>query len=189
VTFVVAKITDRDTGQVSLLADTKLTDKNNDTLNRQTLANPSQKVVIVDDDDVVVGFAGDTPQSALRQIVALRGQLTGAIEKALRSYTAEMHELEGVSKRFLLAVRKPYVQIIAIANGEREDRTETGTGWIGDREAFEAYSRVYQSPQLQQISDAPRFIMSMVNLVGMEDVVQERRSVPWSDSRAGSRRS
>jgi hypothetical protein len=84
VTFVIAKITDRDAGQVSMLADTKLTDKNDDTLNRRTLANPSQKVVIVDD-DVVIGFAGDTPQSALRQVVALRGQSVGTIEKALRS--------------------------------------------------------------------------------------------------------
>jgi hypothetical protein len=81
-----------------------------------------------------------------------------------------MHELPGVSKGFLIAVRKPSVQIIAIANGERQDRTEIGTGWIGDREAFETYSQIYQSPQLQHLPDVRRFILSMVNLVGMEDV-------------------
>ena len=69
-TFVIAKIIDHNAGKVSLLADTKLTDRNNDALNRRTLANPCQKVVIVND-DVVVGFAGDTPESALREVVGL----------------------------------------------------------------------------------------------------------------------
>jgi hypothetical protein len=168
VTFVIAKITHRDSGQVSLLADTKLSDTHDETLNRQTLTHPFQKVVIISD-DVVIGFAGDTPDLALERLVALRGQSAAAIEETLQSYTAEMREL-GASKKFLVVERTPSVRIVVIANGEREDRTDIGTGWIGDREAFEVYSSVYQSAGLQQFAEAQRLFMSMVNLVDMEDV-------------------
>jgi hypothetical protein len=93
-TFVIAKIIDRDTGKVTLLSDTKLTDQHDDRHNRRTLSNPCQKVVILDDDSVV-GFAGDTPESALKRVVELRGQSAQEIEAALLLFTAEMHEFSG----------------------------------------------------------------------------------------------
>jgi hypothetical protein len=170
VTFVIAKITDRDAGKVMLLADTKLTDRNDETLTRRTLANPCQKVVIVND-DVVVGFAGDTPESALKKVVGLRSQCVEEIEDALPSFTAEMQKLHGVSKKFLVVVRKPTTRIIVIDNGTRDDRTDIGTGWIGDPDAFDAFSRVFQSEASHSILDlAQRFVLSMVSLVGLEDV-------------------
>ena len=72
-TFVIAKVTDPDAGKVTLFSDTKITDQNDSTFNRQTLSNPGQKVVIVDD-DVVIGFAGHTPASAVNRVAELRGQ-------------------------------------------------------------------------------------------------------------------
>jgi hypothetical protein len=87
-TFLIAKIIDRDTGKVTLLSDTKLTDQHDVRHNRRSLSNPYQKVVIVDD-DIVVGFAGDTPESALKRVVELRGQSAPEIEHELLSYNAD----------------------------------------------------------------------------------------------------
>jgi hypothetical protein len=97
-TFVIAKVTDPDAGKVTLFSDTKITDQNDGTSNRRTLSNPGQKVVIVDDDVVVVGFAGDTPASAVNRVAELRGQSVHGIEDALRSLSAEMHNTAGASK-------------------------------------------------------------------------------------------
>ncbi|WP_131813636.1 hypothetical protein [Mycolicibacterium fortuitum] len=169
-TFVIAKIIDREAGKITLLADTKLTDRNDDTHNRRTLANPGQKVVIVDD-DVVVGFAGDTPKSALEKIVELRGQSPEAIEDALLSFTTEMQNLAGVSKTFLVISKKPTLRITVIGNGNRQDRTGIGTGWVGDAEAFKAFSAIFQSPAAQAIADlGARFFMAMVHLIASENV-------------------
>lgn len=57
-TFVIAKVIDSAAGKMTLLADTKITDQHDGTSNRRALSNPGQKVVIIDD-DVVVGFAGE----------------------------------------------------------------------------------------------------------------------------------
>ena len=82
-----------------------------------------------------------------------------------------MQKLQGVSKKFLVVERRPSPRILVIDNGAREDRTNIGTGWIGDPEAFRAFSRVYQSEALQPITDAgQRFVLSMAQLVVMEDV-------------------
>ena len=169
-TFVIAKVTDHINGKVSLLADTKLTDRHDDALTRRTLSNPCQKVVIVND-DVVVGFAGDTPESALRALVGLRGEGVEAIEDALISFSQEMSRLEGVSKKFLIVRRRPSLRIVVIDNGQQEDRTSIGTGWIGDPEAFRAFSAVFQNENFQSIAHHDqRFVGAMAYLIGMEDV-------------------
>lgn len=142
-TFVIAKVTDPDAGKMTLLSDTKITDQNDGTSNRRTLSNPGQKVVIVDD-GVVVGFAGDTPASAVNRVAELRGQSVKGIELALRSLSAEMHSAAGASKSFLVVARKPKPRITVISRGEQEDRTAIQTGWIGDRQAFNAFSEVFQ---------------------------------------------
>ncbi len=167
-TFAIAKIIDPDAGKVTLLSDTKLTDSHDDTHNRQSLRNPCQKVVIVDD-DLVVSFAGDNPESAVKRVVELRGRSAKDIEEALLSYTAEMNAISGVSKSFLVVARKPTPRITVISNGALEDRTEIGTGWIGDRDAFDAYSAVFQdSAELDNLHQ--RFIFAMTFLTSFEDV-------------------
>jgi hypothetical protein len=169
-TFAIAKIIDRDTWKVTLLSDTKLTDQHDDRHNRWTLSNPCQKVVIVDD-DMVVGFAGDTPESALKRVVELRGQSAQEIEDSLLSFTAEMHELSGVSKNFPVIARKPTPRITVISNGELQDRTEIGTGWIGDRNAFNAFSEVFHDDTaLGARRLEERFFIAMTSLIAWEDI-------------------
>jgi hypothetical protein len=96
-TFVIAKLTDPDAGRLTLYSDTKITHRNDVTFTRQTLINPGQKVVIVDD-DVVVGFAGDTPGPAVNRVAELRGRSVDEIEVALRTLSDEMNQAAGVSK-------------------------------------------------------------------------------------------
>lgn len=169
-TFVIAKVTDPDAGKVTLFADTKITDQNDATSNRRTLANPGQKVVIVDD-DVVVGFAGDTPATAVNRIAELRGQSIDDIESALCSYSAEMYRTAGISKSFLIVGRKPKLRITLISQGEQEDRTAIQTGWIGDRQAFEAFSAVFQDDSAPvDLGLEGRFFVAMSGLIGWEDI-------------------
>lgn len=169
-TFVIAKLTDPDLGKLTLVSDTKFSDRNNSTLNRQTLSNPGQKVVIVDD-DVVVGFAGDTPSTAVNRVAELRGRSADEIEDALLSLSAEMHRTTGVSKSFLVVARKPNPQISVIRQGEREDRTAIRTGWIGDREAFNAFSEVFQDRSAPADLDVERrFVIAMIDLVSSGEV-------------------
>lgn len=69
-TFVIAQITDDD-GALSLMADTKVTIAHDERAPRQIYTRPCQKIVILDD-NLVAGFAGDTPDTALRHLVGLR---------------------------------------------------------------------------------------------------------------------
>lgn len=169
-TFVIAKVTDIDAGKVTLFSDTKITDQNDDTSNRRTLSNPGQKVVILDG-DVVVGFAGDTPASAVNLVAELRGQPVDGIEDALRSFSAEMRETAGASKSFLVVARKPKPRITVISGGKQEDRTAIRTGWIGDREAFNAFSEVCQDDSAPAgLGLEGRFFIAMNGLIAWEDV-------------------
>jgi hypothetical protein len=169
-TFVIAKVTDPDAGKVTLFSDTKITDQHDGTSNRRTLSNPGQKVVIVDD-DVVVGFAGDTPASAVNQVAQLRGQSVDGIENALRALSAEMHETVGASKSFLVVARGPKPRITVISRGEQEDLTATRTGWIGDRQGFNAFSEVFQDNSAPgELSLEGRFFIAMSGLIAWEDV-------------------
>ncbi|MEE3755235.1 hypothetical protein [Mycobacterium intracellulare] len=169
-TFVIAKLTDPDLGKLTLVSDTKVTDRNNSTINRQTLSNPGQKVVIVDD-DVVVGFAGDTPAPAVNRVAELRGRSVDEIEDALLSLSEEMNRTAGVSKSFLVVARKPNPRISVIRRGEREDRTAVRTGWIGDREAFNAFSEVFQDGSAPAGLDVERrFVVAMIDLVSSAEV-------------------
>jgi hypothetical protein len=170
VTFVIAKVTYPDTGKVTLMSDTKITDQHDGTFNRRTLSNPGQKVVIVDD-DVVVGFAGDTPASAVNRVAELRGRPVAEVEDQLLSLSDEMNREAGVSKSFLVAVRQPEPRISVIVRGEREDRTGIRTGWVGDRQAFEAFSEVFQDDSAPADLDVEkRFVLAMIDLVSSEDV-------------------
>lgn len=169
-TFVIAKLTDPAVGKLTLVSDTKFTDRNSSTLNRQSLSNPGQKVVIVDD-DVVVGFAGDTPAPAVNRVAELRGQSVDEIEDALLSLSLEMDRTIGVSKSFLVVARKPNPRICVIRRGEREDRTAIRTGWIGDREAFNAFSEVFQDSSAPADLDVERrLVIAMIDLVSSDEV-------------------
>lgn len=139
VTFVIAQITEED-GDLTLIADTKVTVEHDERASRQTDTRPCQKVVILDD-DLVAGFAGDTPAAALRHLVGLRGMSTDEVIVDLVAYTAELSAIRGVSKSFVIAKRAPDPQLWTVCNGVAEDHTAIGTAWVGDRDAHRAYTR------------------------------------------------
>ncbi|TRW79287.1 hypothetical protein FK535_22455 [Mycolicibacterium sp. 018/SC-01/001] len=170
-TFAIAKIVDRTAGKITLLADTKLTHQHDVTQNRHALANPAQKIVIVNG-DIAIAVAGDTPASAIEKVVGLRGLPPNAIESALMSYAVEMQKIPGVTKSFLLITRKPKPRIIVIRNGIRDNRTEVGTGWIGDLDAYRLFNNLFLSDAAQTaIPDLEgRFMMAMVNTIAWDDV-------------------
>lgn len=169
-TLVIAKVVDPDAGAVTLLSDTKITDRNDDTSNRRTLSHPGQKVVIVDD-DVVVGFAGDTPAPTVNRVAELRGRSVDEIEEALRSLSAEMHETAGVSKSFLIVARTPEPRITVIIRGEQEDRTAIQTGWIGDSQGFNAFSEIFQDDSAPAgLGLEGRFFTAMSDVIAWDDV-------------------
>ncbi|WOC14033.1 hypothetical protein [Gordonia sp. MP11Mi] len=167
-TFVIAKIVDRETGQIMLLADSKVTHRNNDRLTRNSLVNPIQKVVIVND-DTVVGFAGDNPDLATQKLVELRKTSTNQIESTLQRYSLQKYSERGATTRFLVAIRKPSPRIVEVSNGKIDDRTIIGTGWIGDYEAFRAYTRTYHD--LEDMDDpGGRFVGAMASTVAQEEI-------------------
>lgn len=137
-TFVIAQITDED-GTLSLVADTKVTVTHEETATRQIYTKPCQKVVILDD-DLVAGFAGDTPSTAIRHLTLLRGKSASDVVDSLTDYTAEAGALRGVSKSFLIAKRAPEPRLWTVSNGHVEDRTPIGTAWIGDPAAHRSYT-------------------------------------------------
>jgi hypothetical protein len=66
---------------------------------------------VIVDDDVVIGFAGDTPPSAINRVAELRGLSVDEIEDALLSLSGEMNRMPGISKNFLVVVRRPTPRI------------------------------------------------------------------------------
>lgn len=98
-TFVIAKIVDHRAGRVMLLADTKITHRNDAKRTGHALVNPEQKVVIVND-DIVVGFAGDNPDNAKRAVVGLRGSTVDDVEAGLLDYTRSKASVKDASTSF-----------------------------------------------------------------------------------------
>ncbi|MCR5977480.1 hypothetical protein GDN83_06955 [Gordonia jinghuaiqii] len=167
-TFVIAKIVDHHAGRVMLLADTKMTHRNDEKLTRHALVNPLQKVVIVND-NVAVGFAGDNPENAIRAVVDLRGNTVNDIKTGLLDYTRSKATVKDASTSFLLTTRGPAPQIVEISNGIVEDRTAVGTGWIGDADAHRAYTKTFLD--LQHMPDlGGRFVGAMASVVTREEV-------------------
>ena len=151
-----------------LLADTKITHRNDAKRTGHALVNPEQKVVIVND-DIVVGFAGDNPDNAKRAVVGLRGSTVDDVEAGLLDYTRSKASVKDASTSFLLATRGPVPRIVEISNGIVEDRTAVGTGWIGDPAAHRAYTKTFLA--LQDMPDlGGRFVGAMASVVTSEEV-------------------
>ena len=77
----------------------------------------------------------------------------------------------GASKSFLVVARKPKPRITVISQGEQEDRTAIQTGWIGDRQAFNAFSEVFQDNSAPaDLGLEERFFIAMNGLIAWEDI-------------------
>ncbi|OZD18744.1 hypothetical protein CH253_16810 [Rhodococcus sp. 06-156-3C] len=167
VTFIIAQITDED-GELSLIADTKLTVEHDDRATRQIYTRPCQKVVILDD-DVVAGFAGDTPETSLRHLAGLRGMPIDKIVENLVEYTARLSEIRGVSKSFVIANRAPDPQLWTVSNGAAENRTGVGTAWVGDRDAHRAYTK-NSMEWPSNMGKKDRFVSSVMSVIALDDI-------------------
>ncbi|WP_147343831.1 MULTISPECIES: hypothetical protein [unclassified Rhodococcus (in: high G+C Gram-positive bacteria)] len=166
-TFVIAQITDDD-GALSLMADTKVTVAHDERATRQIYTRPCQKIVILDD-NLVAGFAGDTPDTALRHLVGLRGKTIDEVIENLVDHTARLSAIRGVSKSFVIAKRAPAPQLWTVSNGDAEDRTAIRTAWVGDRDAHRAYTGF--SLQLpQEMSRQDRFVRSVMTVILFDDI-------------------
>lgn len=165
-TLIIAKIIDREKGSIVLVGDSKVTHRNNERLTKNSLVNPIQKVVIIND-DVAVGFAGDNPDIAIRKLVELRRNSDEEIEPILQEHSNEKYN-NGASTRFLVIRRKPTPHIVQISNGIADDRTSIGTGWIGDYEAFRIYTKLFQD--LKTIPDpTSRFLGAIAHVIANEE--------------------
>ncbi|MDV8058380.1 hypothetical protein [Rhodococcus sp. IEGM 1343] len=167
-TLVVARITDPDDGRVSLLADTKITHSNgNVTANRHDLTRPGQKVVIVND-NLVVGFAGDNPDSGVRCAVNARDyQRTTQILDHLTQFSGEFPT---VSRSFLVVERYPVPRLWRIVNGRCEERTEVRQAYVGDDDAYDRFRARTLEFDDTNSTDELRLVGSMQSVVAMEDL-------------------
>ncbi|WP_156042483.1 hypothetical protein [Rhodococcus sp. UNC363MFTsu5.1] len=166
-TFVIAQITEDD-GGLSLIADTKVTVAHDERATRQIYTRPCQKVVILDD-DLVAGFAGDTPATSLRHLAGLRGKSIDEVVENLVEYTAELSALPGVSKSFVIAKRAPDPQLWTVSNGDAEDRTPVRTAWVGDRDAHRTYTR-YSMEWPQDTPRKDQFVWSVMSVISLGDI-------------------
>ncbi|WP_156045305.1 MULTISPECIES: hypothetical protein [Actinomycetes] len=167
-TLIIAQITDED-GEISLIADTKLTVEHDEQATRQIFTRPCQKVVILDD-DLVAGFAGDTPATSLRHLLGLRGRSIDEVVENLVGYTADVTAIPGVSKSFVIAKRAPGQQLWKVSNGVAEERTTVGTAWVGDKEAFEAYTRYSHTEPFKHFDKKQRFVSSVMTVIAFGDI-------------------
>ncbi|WP_157753373.1 hypothetical protein [Gordonia sp. 1D] len=168
-TLVVARITDKRDGQVSLMADTKISDYLGDeSANRQVLTRPGQKVVIINN-DVVVGFAGDNPEHGVREAVNARARHCRTTD-LLNHLTQYSGESSTVSRCYLVAIRRPEPQLWRIANGRCEDRTDVCQAYVGDENAYDRFRSRTQQWDSATVTDEFRFVSSMQTVVNMDDL-------------------
>nr|WP_271213588.1 hypothetical protein [Rhodococcus wratislaviensis]GLK40765.1 hypothetical protein GCM10017611_76400 [Rhodococcus wratislaviensis] len=168
-TLVVARITDLREGRVSLLADTMIYHANgNETANRQKLSRPGQKVVILND-DVVVAFAGDNPDSGVREAVRVR-ERRGSRTEVLDHLTRFTDELASVSRCYLVVERRPEPRIWQIVNGRCEERTSVRQAFVGDEKAYDRYRARTQRWDDDSTTDEFRLVGSMQSVITMDDL-------------------
>jgi hypothetical protein len=168
-TLIVARITDSRDGRISLLADTKITYSNGDeTANRQVLGRPGQKVVILND-DVAVGFAGDNPDTALRHVVGLRGRGFTRSD-LLGNLTSFSGASAHASRSFLVVERFPVPRLWQIINGRFEERTDVRLSYVGDTDAYNRFrSRTLEWGESSGTEEMG-FVGSMQSVVTMDDL-------------------
>lgn len=167
-TLIVARITDRLLGRISLLADTMITDfRGDEAANRQVLSRPGQKVAIIDD-NYVVGFAGDNPNTALKEVVEMRR--SSPRESELLSRLAQFTGASAtLSRGFVVASRYPEPRLWTVVNGEVDDRTTIGQAYVGNTAAYNAY-RTYAQQWGSDQTDEFRLVSSMQTVIMLNDI-------------------
>ncbi|WP_328354124.1 hypothetical protein OG976_22945 [Mycobacterium sp. NBC_00419] len=166
-TFAIAEVLSDAAGRVTLLADTKLTDRLDDVATRHIYTHPCLKIVIIDD-DIAVAVAGDNPESALRFVTSLRGQGLAQIVESLRRYSVD-HDSRNVSKSFLIAKRAPNPKLWRIVRGQVDDSSALPRLWIGDPAAFSAFQSQHHSA-LPSATAEFRLVAAMQAISAFDDI-------------------
>jgi hypothetical protein len=121
-------------GEVSLVADTKITDEIGDeSWNRQVYRNACPKIRILRD-DLAVGVAGRNPHQVLRRLGDLRARPVDDVLSALAT---------NPYASFVVASLSPSCRLWQVKNCQVEDRTSIGQCRIGDPEGIEIFTQQY----------------------------------------------
>lgn len=166
-TFAIAEILADAAGRVTMLADTKLTNRLDEVATRRIYTHPCLKIVIIDN-DVAVAVAGDNPEAALRFVTSLRGHTIAQIVESLRRYSVD-YDSRNVSKAFLIAKRAPNPKLWRIVRGDVDDSSTLPRLWIGDRAAFSAFQRQHQSALQSQPAEF-RLVAAMQAITAFDDI-------------------
>lgn len=156
VSLVVAQMHD---DGISLVGDTKITKKFDETWTRQVLRNACPKLVILRD-DVAVGITGDNPDIVLRRLVGLRDQPVEVLLEA-------MLNIDYAS--FVVAALRPSPQLWKVSAGSTEERSSVGRCWAGDHDAYEFFQQRYHEWP-EEIGPAFRLMSSMQWLLNFNPV-------------------
>ncbi len=156
VSLVVAQIHD---GGISLVSDTKITHKFDETWTRQVFKNALLKLMILRD-DVVVGITGDNPDIGLRWLVEFRDQSVEDLVKA-------MVNIDYAS--FVVAELGSSPQLWKVSAGSTEERSSVGRCWSGDHDAYELFQQQYHEWP-EEMDPAFRLMSSMQWLLSFNPV-------------------
>ncbi len=126
VSLVVGKIHD---GGVSLVADTKITYRIDDTRTCQVYENALPKLVVLRD-DLCAGFAGNDPHGVLQRLVALRNQPVAAVLNASAAFG---------HASFVIASLEGSPRLWQVEDGRPQERSDIGQAWAGDEAAYELF--------------------------------------------------
>ena len=120
-------------GGVSLVADTKVTHRHEDSRTRQVFENALPKLVLLRE-DLCVGIAGNDPVGTLTTLVDNRARsLQDLTELAVATPHAS----------FVIAALGPSPQLWQVRAGRAENRSSVGRAWVGDHDAYEIFQEQY----------------------------------------------
>ncbi len=130
VSLVVAQIHD---GGVSLVADTKISFRHDETLTRQSYRNALPKVLVLRD-DLAIGITGNIDEHLLERLVRLRDSSVSDLLAAAERIAAA---------GFVVAALGPRQQLWHVHDGEREDASSRLRCWEGDVRAYDLFQQRY----------------------------------------------
>jgi hypothetical protein len=156
VSLVVGQIHD---GGISLVADTKITHKFDDTWTRQVFKNALPKLMILRD-NFAVGITGDNPDIGIRRLVEFRDQ---PVEDLLNV----MANISYAS--FVVAVLGSSPQLWKVSAGSTEERSSVGRCWSGDHDPYEFFQQRYHEWP-EKMDSAFRLMSSMQWLLSFNPV-------------------
>lgn len=119
--------------RLSIVADTKITFRDDPTRTRRVFNYALPKLVILRD-DLVAGYAGQGPDRLLRVLVDARHDEVSTILQALATIP---------NASFIVGALDPGPRLWHVTGSHVFDRSTIGRGWVGDQRAYEHFQRRY----------------------------------------------